>query len=183
LKSKAKEKLKMSNNTLASGAALVANQSLVSNNGIYILKVTANGFVFLDNQVTGNRLWVQGRLNQVRPVLTMQTTGDLVFTEGNQSTEVWDSGTGGYQGAYAVLCDNGNLVIYDAHGDPIWSLGTAQGPTDAVSTAFREIRASLENALSNLSILEAGVGESNVTLAPKAGEASVNVRGSNASAE
>lgn len=65
---------------------------------------------------------------QVRPVLTMQTNGDLVFMEGNPSTAVWASGTSGYLGAYAVMADNGNLIIYDANGDPIWSTGTAQEP-------------------------------------------------------
>lgn len=113
-------------NTLKSGTALSANQSIVSNNGTYILKVGGNGIVFINNQLTGQRLWEQGKLMQVQPVLTMQSTGDLVFTEGSPSTEVWDSGTTGYLGAYAVMCDNGNLVIYDANGDPIWATGTAQ---------------------------------------------------------
>ena len=171
-------------NTLGSGAILSANQSLVSNNGTYILKVGANGILFIDNQVTGQRLWVQGKLMQVRPVLTMQTTGDLVFTEGNPSTLTWDSGTGGFLGAYAVLCDNGNLVIYDASGDPIWTSGTAQAPTATIPAALGEIRTSLQNALANLSIVETALGE-NKAAASGTGtnDAGVNVRNYNANAE
>jgi hypothetical protein len=172
--------MQMSTNTLVSGAVLTANQSIISNNGTYILKVAATGIVFLDNQVTGQRLWVQGRLQQVRPVLTMQLTGDLVFTEGNPSTPVWDSGTSGYLGAYAVLSNNGNLVIYDASGDPIWSTGTAQGAAAAAPAALVEMRAAFENALTKLSVVERAFVASHAAATVAA---SVNVRNSGADAE
>jgi hypothetical protein len=44
-----------------------------------------------------------------------------------RTTTQWQSGTAGYLSAYAVLGNDGNLVIYDANGDPIWSTGTGQG--------------------------------------------------------
>ena len=171
-------------NTLASGASLTNGQSIVSNNGTYILKVS-NGLVFLDNQLTGQRLWgPKGRLLQPNAILTMQRDGNLVFSEGNPLSVVWSSGTSGYPGAYAVLCDNGNLVIYDVNNEPIWSLGTAQGPTVAVPAALVEIRASLENALAKLSIVERAFVENNVAASSATlTDANVNVRNYNANAE
>lgn len=171
-------------NTLASGASLrQGSPPIVSNNGTYILKVS-NGLVFLDNHVTGQRLWVKGQLLQPNAALTMQADGNLVFSEGNPSIVVWSSGTSGYPGAYAVLGDNGNLVIYDVNNEPIWSLGTAQGPSAAIPAALVEIRTSLENALAKHAILERAFVANNVAAAAaRDGEASVNVRNYNANAE
>ena len=172
----------MSTNTLASGATLTANQALVSTNGVYTLKVGTNGIVFLDNLQTGQRLWVQGKLLQVSPVLTMQISGNLVFTEGNPTTTQWQSGTAGYFSAYAVLADNGNLVIYDANGDPIWSTGTAQGAAVAAPAALVEMRAAFESALTKLSVVERAFAERAAAGGP-GNQAAVNVHGYTANAE
>jgi outer membrane protein assembly factor BamB len=160
----------MSTNTLASGATLTANQALVSNNGVYTLKVGTNGIVFLDNLQTGQRLWVQGKLLQVSPVLTMQTSGNLVFTEGNPTTTQWQSGTVGYPSAY------------DANGDPIWSTGTAQGDAVAAPAALVEMRAAFENALTKLSVVERAFAERAAAGGP-GNQAAVNVHGYTANAE
>jgi hypothetical protein len=117
----------MTTNTLATGATLTARQSLVSANGVYMLMVGANGILFLENLQTGVRIWSAGQIGQANPVLTMQTNGNLVFTEGNPQQVVWSSNTPQYPKASAVLENNGNLCIIDANGDPVWSLGTAQG--------------------------------------------------------
>jgi hypothetical protein len=171
----------MSTNTLASGASLTSNQSLVSNNGIYILKVTVTGIVFLNNQQTGQRLWVQGRLGQVNPTLTMEPNGDLVFIEGNPPQVQWGSNTPQFLNAYAVLLDNGNLVIYDQNGDTIWSSGTAQSSLGGAPLALSQMRVALEDALARHSMLERAF-PAFASVRPASSEVSVNVhsRGGNA---
>jgi hypothetical protein len=175
----------MTTNTLASGTMLTARQSLVSANGLYMLMVGANGILFLENLQTGVRLWSVGQIGKVNPVLTMQTNGNLVFTEGNPPQVVWSSNTPQYPNASAVLENNGNLVINDASGDPVWALGTAQGAV-VVAQVFQEVRADLELALSKLSVIERAFPEINLARAAsdlERSEAGVNVRSFGASAE
>jgi hypothetical protein len=178
----------MTTNTLASGASLTAGQSLVSNNGIYALIVSPNGLVYMEIISTLHRYWSIGRIGQGNPVLTMQPDGNLVLHEGNPPALAWASGTQGNPGAYAVLCDNGNLVIYDASGVPIWSSNTAQGAVAAAPAALVEIRASLESALAKLSVVERALAEINLgrsaaKVLERGNEANVNVRNYNANAE
>jgi hypothetical protein len=65
--------------------------------------------------------------------LTLQSDGNLVlYDEGGVSTvsatAVWNSGTSGNPGAYAVHQADGNLVVYSAANRPLMSTGTQGNP-------------------------------------------------------
>lgn len=55
--------------------------------------------------------------------LEMQGDGNLVAYGGNRA--LWNSGTGGRPGAWAVMQGDGNLVVYSKAGRARWSSGTA----------------------------------------------------------
>src|SRR5262249_9662862 len=40
------------------------------------------------------------------------------------STGTWGPGTGGHPGTYAYFQTDGNLVVYDVNGVPLWNSGT-----------------------------------------------------------
>lgn len=168
----------MTTDTLASGASLTAGQSLVSANGIYTLVVSPNGLVYMQNIQSGDRYWVVGKLGQGNPILSMFTTGNLVLKEGSPQQQQWTSGTQQFAGAYARILGNGNLVIYDANGDAVWSAGVAQGGAAVAPAALVEMRAAFENALTKLSLVERAFLETNAASsgAPGQGSPSVNAR-------
>ncbi len=61
-------------------------------------------------------------------ILAMQTNGDLVLylhNGGFSVRPVWHSGTEGDAGDRAVLQSNGNLVLYDARNQALWSTNTS----------------------------------------------------------
>jgi hypothetical protein len=75
-------------------------------------------------------------------MLHMQTDGNLVLYHGpkegtaisgwgNNGQVVWNTKTYGNPGAYAVMQDDGNLVVYSTSGRALWSSGTFGHP-DAV---------------------------------------------------
>ncbi len=65
--------------------------------------------------------------------LLMQADGNLVLyfsPFGTWNTPVWASNTTGHGGAWAIMQDDGNFVVYDAGGAPLWA--TATGPKGSV---------------------------------------------------
>ena len=62
--------------------------------------------------------------------LAMLANGDLV--EYSNGSQVWDSGTGGNPGAWAVMQTDGNFVVYSAAGDALWATGTNGDAGDCV---------------------------------------------------
>ncbi|WP_155624741.1 protease pro-enzyme activation domain-containing protein [Burkholderia vietnamiensis] len=56
--------------------------------------------------------------------LVMQGDGNLVLYNALNGTAVWNSGTYGNAGAYAVLQTDGNFVIYGPSGNALWSTST-----------------------------------------------------------
>jgi hypothetical protein len=179
----------MTTDTLASGASLTAGQMLVSQNLIFTLTVSPNGLMFMTNTQNGQRYWVVGKLGQGNPVLTMQMgDGNLVLREGNPPQVQFASGTSQFPGAYARLLGNGNLVVYDVNGNPIWSSNTAQGAVVIAPLPLFEAKAALEVALGNLAVvqralLEIQPGPSAPEVIDRSNEASVNVRNYGAHAE
>lgn len=55
--------------------------------------------------------------------LEMSADGDLALVS-ERSGQVWHSNTGGNPGAYAVLQDDRNFVVYSSAGKPLWASGT-----------------------------------------------------------
>ncbi|MBR8140836.1 peptidase S53 [Burkholderia sp. AU19243] len=57
--------------------------------------------------------------------LTMQNDGNLVLYNTTNGTPVWNSGTFGNAGAYAVFQTDGNFVVYGPSGNPLWNSATS----------------------------------------------------------
>jgi hypothetical protein len=64
-------------------------------------------------------------------VTTMQYDGNLVTYTGNRA--VWNSGTPGSYGNYAVFQNDGNFVVYTAAGNALWWTGTWGMSADRVT--------------------------------------------------
>ncbi|MFH8385090.1 RHS repeat domain-containing protein [Kitasatospora sp. NPDC018058] len=60
--------------------------------------------------------------------LTMQADGNLVLTSLRTGLVTWSSNTGGHQGAWATMQDDGNFVVYDPQRNPLWSSQSWIGP-------------------------------------------------------
>ncbi|MET3621069.1 protease pro-enzyme activation domain-containing protein [Burkholderia ambifaria] len=56
--------------------------------------------------------------------LAMQDDGNLVLYNTTNGAAVWNSGTNGNAGAYAVFQTDGNFVIYSVSGKPLWFSST-----------------------------------------------------------
>ena len=70
------------------------------------------------------------RLTTHRTRLVMQRDGDLVFSAQSRDRwqEVWASETSGNPGAYALMQEDGNLVVYSSSGEALWNAGTFDHP-------------------------------------------------------
>ncbi|HRI71516.1 MAG TPA: hypothetical protein PK156_45090, partial [Polyangium sp.] len=57
-----------------------------------------------------------------------QDGGSIVFLGGahyaHNGSPVWASGTDGHPGAYLIMQDDGNVVIYSTEGRALWSTNT-----------------------------------------------------------
>ncbi|MET9699984.1 hypothetical protein ABZY31_24105 [Streptomyces sp. NPDC006529] len=79
-----------------------------------------------------------------KPELVMQPDGNLViYAVGNIRPDLplWNSGTYGYWGAYALMQEDGNFVIYKKDGGPgkggaVWASGTYGTRTDTTPRAW-----------------------------------------------
>ncbi|GAA3036795.1 hypothetical protein GCM10020229_55240 [Kitasatospora albolonga] len=54
----------------------------------------------------------------------MQSDGNLVLAAKNSARALWASQTWGHNGATALMQPDGNLVIHDQGGNPIWHTNT-----------------------------------------------------------
>jgi hypothetical protein len=59
----------------------------------------------------------------------MQWDGNFVLLDGHEGDECWSTRTSGHPGAYIVLQDDGNLVVYDG-GVALWASNTELPPPD-----------------------------------------------------
>jgi YD repeat-containing protein len=55
--------------------------------------------------------------------LVMQNDGNLVLY--GPSGYMWQSRTGGSEGAFVIMGGDGNLALYDVHGNTLWTTGTS----------------------------------------------------------
>jgi hypothetical protein len=71
-------------------------------------------------------MWARGQ-NSGANKASMQGDGNFVLYRPNGSgeTAVWASGTAGHNGAFLVVQNDGNVVIYTPGGTPVWATGTA----------------------------------------------------------
>ena len=65
--------------------------------------------------------------------LIMESTGDLALYN-SSGTQIWDTGTGGNPGAFAVMQSDGNLVVYSnqVNGHSLWASNTGTSPSSTV---------------------------------------------------
>ncbi|MFI0418684.1 hypothetical protein [Spongiactinospora sp. 9N601] len=66
------------------------------------------------------------RSAQRRYRLVMQEDGNLVLQSGGAA--LWSSKTGGNAGAFAVMQNDGNFVVYSSGDKPLWGTRTAGNP-------------------------------------------------------
>jgi len=102
---------------------------LVSTNRNYILVAQMDGNLVLYRR-PGVALWQSGTANVSGPGGDVGVNGGaltydgLLFIQGTGATLLWSSGTSGNPGAFGVLQDDGNFVIYSADGRALWQTGT-----------------------------------------------------------
>lgn len=65
-----------------------------------------------------------------RALLIMQLDGNLVLYKRSAGGQiaVWESNTVGVSGAYAVMQDDGNFVVYAPDGRAVWNTATQENP-------------------------------------------------------
>lgn len=109
---------------LFEGEQLNKGESLISNNGKFVLYLQDDGNLVLYRKGENSLQWMwDSRSSAGRAVsrCLMQPDGNLVIY--GYPDAIWNSQTYGHPGAYLVLQDDGNLVIY--HNDKaIWWTGT-----------------------------------------------------------
>ncbi|WP_139491674.1 lectin [Brevibacillus dissolubilis] len=107
-------------NILRPGEFLWKYDALVSNNGKYALFI-ANGDLVLVS-IDGRTLWHTGTAGTSTSGLYMTPDGDcqLIWFD----TYLFHTNTAGHPGAFLVVQDDGNLVVYTPEGVPLWNSGT-----------------------------------------------------------
>jgi hypothetical protein len=108
-------------NTLLPGQTLTSGESLTSTNGLYMLTMGGTGNLVLTVVATNQVLWSSATRGKL-VVCTMEYTGDLAVHNANV---LFDTGTFNDAGAYLVLEDTGNLILFSLTGNVLWSTNTA----------------------------------------------------------
>lgn len=107
-------------NSMASGELLLPGQAVVSNDGQSRLELRQSGALVITCSGI-DQLAIYGP-NGEAAQLIMQTAGNLVLYS-YVPNALWATGGGGYPGAYLIVQDDGNVVIY-LGGTPVWSSST-----------------------------------------------------------
>jgi hypothetical protein len=137
---------------LPQGASITTGNWLVSPNGLFSLKLQADGNLALYG-CHGAAIWdSQTNNSSAQRVLIMQADGNLVLYENGVykwQTATYRKGVGPYN---LVLQDDGNLVIYDSAGY-IWNTATyGQGGCDQIYTLRTGESAWSQNGIYRLTV-------------------------------
>lgn len=101
---------------------LKVNQYLRSTNGQYKLVMEPDGRLVLYN-AANQQLWASGAVNPMVIQCKMQDDGNLAIYAraflGGQTT-IWSTNTAGNPGAYMVVQNDGNVVVYSPSGSLLW---------------------------------------------------------------
>lgn len=77
-----------------------------------------------DSLVAGAVLAAGQFLHSADGIYTLTMAADGTLVQAKAGVTRWTSGTGGHPGARLTLQSDGNLVIYDSAGVPLWATGT-----------------------------------------------------------
>ncbi len=113
---------------LNAGEALFPGQHLLSQNRYYTFSLQRDGNMVLrkaENLKSHKKhiLWNSGTTGGANKLL-MQQDGNLVLYHNGHAK--WSTGTNGHPGAYFVMQNDGNAVVYSRNNQPLWSTNTAQ---------------------------------------------------------
>lgn len=121
--------------SLASGARLQPNDSLVSPNGRYRLVMQPTGNLVLEVASSGEPIWSTGLGGHAGAYAVMQQNGNLsVYPKTVRfSGPIFQTYTYAHPGATLEVLDNGSLTVEDPHsGSWLWQSGS--GPASLGST-------------------------------------------------
>jgi hypothetical protein len=104
--------------TMVHDDSLTAEQVISSPNGQYHLKFQADGNLVLYDS-TWDATWHIERWGTPERTV-MQWDGNFVTYHGSH-VPVWASGTDGQHGAYLVVQNDGNVVVYSLSGNALWA--------------------------------------------------------------
>jgi len=107
-------------NKLMAGEQLKENAKLISANGEYSLVQQPDGNLVIYN-TQKKAMWASGMNGQNVKRCMMQKDGNLVQHPGGYDLAMWSTNTKGNAGAYAMLQDDGVLVIINKDNQVIWS--------------------------------------------------------------
>jgi hypothetical protein len=97
---------------------ILPGRSMLSESGRYRLTYQADGNLVLVDTQGDVRLWATDTAGISPGQVVMH--GNLVMLDAAGAV-VWASGTGGNPGAFLVVQDDGNVVIYRPDGQPVWA--------------------------------------------------------------
>ncbi len=121
-------------NSLNVNQTLAANETLVSANGLYMLRMQGedgNLCVYkIENGKQGSFVWGSMKIGFSNPKLILQADGNLVVYDGNNNAK-WNSGTHPYHDkrftdakikpVKLVLENDGSLKLYNASSQAVWT--------------------------------------------------------------
>jgi Ricin-type beta-trefoil lectin domain-like len=109
-------------NRLLPGEQLRENQKLISANGEHNLVQQADGNLVIYNSEQ-KAIWASGMNEKNVKRSVMQQNGSLTQHPGGYDLVIWSTQTDGNNGAYALLQDDGVLVIINRDNRIIWRSG------------------------------------------------------------
>lgn len=104
---------------LQSGWRLYPEQVLTSTHGKFHFKFYASGAVGLYAYTLDQQRWVDPNQPEAGPYAEMLSNGNFVAYR-NNGTVRWETGTAGHPGAYLVVQDDGNVVVYGPANEVLW---------------------------------------------------------------
>ncbi len=107
-------------NKLVAGEQLKENAKLISANGEYSLVQQPDGNLVIYN-LEKKAMWASGMNGQNVKRCVMHKDGNLAQHPGGYDLAMWSTNTKGNAGAYAMLQDDGVLVIINKDDKIIWS--------------------------------------------------------------
>lgn len=112
---------------LMPGEQLKENQKLISANGEYSLVQQADGNLVIYN-ASQEAMWASGMSGNNVKRTVMQHDGSLTQHPNGYDLVIWSTQTDGNKGAFALLQNDGALVIVNSNNKTVWQSKAAQAP-------------------------------------------------------